>query len=213
MNIVLGKRCGKCWRILPSGNYYRLKNGRLYCYCKECHQKDNQKCAKAVPDTVRRPKAAKRMRDWRNANRARNRISDRTRKAELYRTSPEYKAKVRQRNQSNWKANKPILQSKRREWGETEHGKTLTRAASIRRKSRKKSATVQGVDEAVKAILTATGIKCFYCSASLTRNTVHIEHKTPLIRGGLHSADNIVPSCAPCNLRKGTRTAEEFICG
>lgn len=41
--------------------------------------------------------------------------------------------------------------------------------------------------------------------------SVYIEHKTPLSRCGRHSPDNIVIACAGCNLRKGQKTAEEFL--
>ena len=54
---------------------------------------------------------------------------------------------------------------------------------------------------------------CFYCGELLykTLNSVyHIEHKIPLSRGGSNSISNIVLSCEECNLRKGTKTSEEF---
>jgi 5-methylcytosine-specific restriction endonuclease McrA len=50
--------------------------------------------------------------------------------------------------------------------------------------------------------------RCFYCGAveSLVR-----EHLTPLIRGGDHVAGNVVPACRTCNLRKASRTLEEYL--
>lgn len=50
---------------------------------------------------------------------------------------------------------------------------------------------------------------CFYCDTFIS--DFHIEHKIPLSRGGLHSMENIVLSCPTCNLRKGTKTVEEFV--
>jgi 5-methylcytosine-specific restriction endonuclease McrA len=55
---------------------------------------------------------------------------------------------------------------------------------------------------------------CFYCGELLykTLNSVyHTEHMNPLSRGGSNDISNIVLSCADCNLRKGTKTHEEFI--
>jgi hypothetical protein len=55
---------------------------------------------------------------------------------------------------------------------------------------------------------------CYYCGELLykTLNSVyHIEHKTPLSRGGTNDISNIVLSCAECNLRKGTKTDKEFL--
>ena len=51
--------------------------------------------------------------------------------------------------------------------------------------------------------------RCFYCGT--TGVALHREHRVPLSRGGANSATNIVPSCAPCNLRKGVLTDEEFL--
>jgi len=48
---------------------------------------------------------------------------------------------------------------------------------------------------------------CVYCNGPFE----HIDHVVPLARGGTHALINLVPSCARCNLRKGTSTAEEYI--
>jgi 5-methylcytosine-specific restriction endonuclease McrA len=50
--------------------------------------------------------------------------------------------------------------------------------------------------------------RCFYCGQLL--EAYHIDHKTPISRGGSNNIDNIALACAPCNLSKYTKTAEEF---
>jgi 5-methylcytosine-specific restriction endonuclease McrA len=60
----------------------------------------------------------------------------------------------------------------------------------------------------VQAQFNTQGGACFYCAKSLSQ--YHIEHKTPISRGGSNTPGNIVCACAACNLRKGRRTAEEF---
>lgn len=50
--------------------------------------------------------------------------------------------------------------------------------------------------------------KCYYCGQLCPHPT--FEHVIPLARGGRHSAANVVPSCLPCNLRKGRKTEDEF---
>ena len=40
---------------------------------------------------------------------------------------------------------------------------------------------------------------CAYCQA---RPWAHRDHVIPLKRGGSHSIGNLLPACAPCNLRK-----------
>ncbi|KPC89921.1 hypothetical protein ADL27_38570 [Streptomyces sp. NRRL F-6602] len=39
---------------------------------------------------------------------------------------------------------------------------------------------------------------CVYCGGPYE----HIDHVTPLSRGGEHSIDNLVPACGECNLQK-----------
>lgn len=41
-------------------------------------------------------------------------------------------------------------------------------------------------------------------------NNYHIDHKIALCRDGTHTIDNIQILCPTCNLRKRTRTNEEF---
>lgn len=51
--------------------------------------------------------------------------------------------------------------------------------------------------------------RCFYCKEKLDK--YHLEHKTPLSRGGTHTKANVCLACRDCNLRKHTMTAEEFL--
>lgn len=61
----------------------------------------------------------------------------------------------------------------------------------------------------VAALLERQEGKCLYCNR-LFGSKYHIEHMTPLSRGGTNDPENIVLSCGPCNLAKGTMTAQEF---
>lgn len=47
---------------------------------------------------------------------------------------------------------------------------------------------------------------CCYCN----RVATHLDHVTPLARGGADVEANIVPACAPCNLSKGAKTLAEW---
>ncbi len=51
---------------------------------------------------------------------------------------------------------------------------------------------------------------CFYCYTPLFGH-YHVEHMTPLCRGGADKLDNLCLACPTCNLRKNSKTAEEFI--
>lgn len=51
--------------------------------------------------------------------------------------------------------------------------------------------------------------RCAYCGTGIV-DEYHVEHKTPLSRGGDNSVDNIQLTCPTCNLRKHAKTDEEF---
>jgi 5-methylcytosine-specific restriction endonuclease McrA len=50
--------------------------------------------------------------------------------------------------------------------------------------------------------------RCAYCQRKLER--LAKEHMTPLVRGGEHTVENIVPACTSCNSRKNQKTLLEF---
>jgi len=50
--------------------------------------------------------------------------------------------------------------------------------------------------------------RCAYCDVHL--DTYHIEHKTPVSRGGTNWPDNLCLACPTCNHRKFTKTEDEF---
>jgi 5-methylcytosine-specific restriction endonuclease McrA len=47
---------------------------------------------------------------------------------------------------------------------------------------------------------------CHICKQATDRNDWHLDHITPLARGGTHTWDNVAVSHASCNLAKGVRT-------
>lgn len=55
-------------------------------------------------------------------------------------------------------------------------------------------------------LLTVQDFKCAYCNCVLDKTvpfSVHLDHVIPISKGGKHSLDNVVWSCAKCNLLKG----------
>lgn len=50
---------------------------------------------------------------------------------------------------------------------------------------------------------------CAYCDTPLFGNH-HVDHMTPLSRGGSNDWSNLAVTCPSCNLSKGTMTTEEF---
>ncbi len=58
-----------------------------------------------------------------------------------------------------------------------------------------------------RALFARDGWRCVYCGTSGGRLT--LDHVVPRSRGGDSVWENVVTSCAPCNLRKGNRSLEE----
>jgi 5-methylcytosine-specific restriction endonuclease McrA len=58
-----------------------------------------------------------------------------------------------------------------------------------------------------RALFARDGWRCVYCGHTGGRLT--LDHVIPRSRGGDSSWENVVTSCAPCNLRKGNRLPHE----
>ena len=58
-----------------------------------------------------------------------------------------------------------------------------------------------------RALFARDNWRCVYCGTSGGRLT--LDHVVPRSRGGDSVWENVVTSCAPCNLRKGNRLLEE----
>jgi 5-methylcytosine-specific restriction endonuclease McrA len=57
----------------------------------------------------------------------------------------------------------------------------------------------------------AQGSCCTYCAVSLTESGFHIDHKTPVSRGGTNETANLQLLCPTCNMKKGSRTHDEYM--
>ncbi len=96
-----------------------------------------------------------------------------------------------------------------------ERGWRQRNKARILAKNRARKALIKAADrerytgDDLHALWVKQGGLCFYCGTPLF-GVYHVEHKTPLSRGGADRLTNICLSCPPCNLRKGTLSAEEF---
>lgn len=85
------------------------------------------------------------------------------------------------------------------------------RAAAQRSRERRAGATrLSALDRRIASDYTDHVLKhrpCEYCNAAPYE---HLEHRTPLSRGGTGHWWNLASACADCNLRKATKTEDEF---
>jgi hypothetical protein len=55
------------------------------------------------------------------------------------------------------------------------------------------------------AVLMRDGFTCEYCGRSAPTVQLHVDHRTPVSRGGSDAVDNLTTACADCNLGKSDR--------
>lgn len=77
-------------------------------------------------------------------------------------------------------------------------------------KARRKGAEGNFTPDDVRRIIDEQGGQCVYCNADVTAER-HVDHKTPIVRGGTNWPSNLQVLCPNCNLRKGAKTHEEFL--
>lgn len=85
-----------------------------------------------------------------------------------------------------------------------------TRASAQNRRAMLRGAEGRYNKSDVVKILKAQGGVCTYCKADLS-NGYHVDHMTPISRGGSNWPSNLQCLCAPCNLSKWTKTHEEYL--
>lgn len=54
-------------------------------------------------------------------------------------------------------------------------------------------------------------LTCYLCKTPISFGDDHIEHKTPLSRGGTGEYNNIEIACSVCNFKKNDKTVEEYL--
>lgn len=67
------------------------------------------------------------------------------------------------------------------------------------------------IDQIKKTKLLLQGGECIYCTSKLDEAKSHLDHRTPLARGGTNSQENLQLLCARCNAEKHAKTHTEYI--
>jgi 5-methylcytosine-specific restriction endonuclease McrA len=103
-------------------------------------------------------------------------------------------------------ANRARVRENARAWAAAnrESLRLQKRASNRLRRGRIAATVVEPVDYA--AILAEHGMFCHICSLVIVdESDLHFDHVIPLSLGGPHSAENIRPAHALCNIRKGAK--------
>jgi 5-methylcytosine-specific restriction endonuclease McrA len=96
-----------------------------------------------------------------------------------------------------------------REWGRANPEELY---ANVRnRRAREMAADGKHTAADIRRLRDEQGNRCGVCSSDLAITGTHIDHMTPLIRGGSNDVSNLMLLCPPCNMSKHTKTFEEFM--
>jgi len=77
------------------------------------------------------------------------------------------------------------------------------------RRARRKRLTVGKIDFSM--ILQRDNGHCYLCGKPIDPRDLHFDHVVPLSKGGEHSNDNLRPSHALCNMKKGDKLLSDLI--
>jgi len=209
------KKCTKCRRWLPLTSFFRRtasKDG-LMPICKECdrirsatYHADNREEARkqrAEHYATHRVRILAASKVYRDSNREKisqqripYRLAHKADKAEYDRAYNAARAEENVRQATEWRKTHP----------------SARKAQKMKRRAIKLGSIVEPLPNDYETGLYETqhGL-CYYCGRDLETTGFHRDHMTPLVREGAHSLENLCLACPACNMRKSTKTAEEFM--
>jgi 5-methylcytosine-specific restriction endonuclease McrA len=123
------------------------------------------------------------------------------------------KDRLNSKHRKYYADNREWLLEHNRKYYKTDRGKQIMKLKSQNRRYRKQYNTNPEEKLTKKQLdhLTEVYTHCAYCSTPLTSENTHIDHIHPLSKGGSHSIDNVVLACKDCNLKKHTKTLDEWL--
>lgn len=180
-------RCGAC---LPESEFAWSNKaaGERRNRCKPCHAAVTKEWRIANPEMRKAQKA-------RYAARYPEKVREHSRHAAT-RARELHREELRE-YQRDW-IKTPQAKASRRAWRQTPKGRATNRRGALQ----------HSYGAEVKEWWSSLNEpRCFYCTEPATQ----IDHIVPVSRGGTHDLVNLVPACKPCNCRKGTKDALEFV--
>ena len=201
------KVCNQCKTEKPLSSYNKKSSAKdgHYHTCKPC---------KASIDKDYRDRNKERLKLNNSLYRKENRsaIAATNRKRYYSCTSEEIEERKRKKREYAKNSSEEVKQRKReydKAYFASEAGKKVTALSAKKRRAQKLSSEDGTITyQSLEALMTSQDSKCKYCSTDLDlqpKGFVHLDHVIPLSKGGVHSIDNVVWSCAPCNHKKSDK--------
>lgn len=213
--IVDGKKeCSMCGTVKPfDAEHFAKKREKLAAHCKECSAKLSKQFYEKNKERVLAEYREKYANDPEKVKERVNR----------YRAANPEKVKEadRQKHRRNQELIAAGLKPKRVRDFATEERRQKRReqyaadpsqrkAERQRRRALQRNAEGFFTAQDVRDLFEKQARKCAYCFCDIS-NGYHIDHRTPLSRGGSNGPENLALTCGPCNLKKNDKTVEEFL--
>lgn len=219
LSLTRFKRCSKCGCTKPAEKPYfnRSKRGRwgVQNFCRACSSAANRQWKKENPE---------RAAAYQKCYQEENGEAERVRYREYYHKNKE---SLKQKRRERYLANRELYWERSKKWRREnperyaryglEYSRRWTAAnrEKARARVRRRTALLKGaggtVDpEVAWEMYESQDGLCAYCETPLF-GTYHLDHMTPLVRGGTHDWTNLAVACPKCNNRKYTKTTEEFM--
>lgn len=121
----------------------------------------------------------------------------------------ENRAAIRSQQSAYYSANAEAIKAYVRNWAA--ENKPLIRIMSSTKRARKRNATGRVSPDIAERLMAHQKCKCICCRGSLKKLGFHLDHITPLSKGGAHEDGNLQLLCPDCNLRKHAKDPVEFM--
>ncbi len=208
------RTCIECKRLAANTDHARAKRRDAYRRYAGQNREELRRRRRAGWWRHRKKRLEKQQRYYR-ANRDKiladqKRYREYNREAIKARRKARYEAnkeKIWARERARYCANKEKVKARVRAYQRS--NPDAVRAHQDRRRGRKRGATGSYTAKDVADMYANQCGLCAYCE-SLLDGKYHVDHMTPLCRGGANGWENLALVCPPCNLRKHARTVEEF---
>ena len=139
-----------------------------------------------------------------------------------YRASPQrkaslakYSASSRGRAAASRQRRRPEFKAAQARYAASPKGRAAARRSWSKRHARVRGAATEPLPfDFIDILFKQQAGLCYLCCEELSSdNGFHLEHRTPLSRGGAHAMDNFGLAHAICNLTKSTMTHAEWFFG
>lgn len=210
------KACSKCKIEKKTTEFYtdknieevRLREKQYRKENREAFSKNNKKYAEANKDKI-----FEKNKRYRENNKEKlkekSKIYYRTEKHQDYikKYYKENKDKISKRQKLRILNGDKSLKEVQKKYRQSEKGKIAEKNKYHKRRDKYKNGTLTNKE---LSELYKNTKKCYWCDCDINSKNTHLDHYTPLSKGGRHVLENIVLSCNKCNLEKGAKDPIDY---